>query len=287
MILCIGEIVLDEIKTDNKVTRYVGGAPLNVAVNCVLAGHNAGFGWCCGDDEAGSYLRRRTTRMGLSYLYLGLTKNPTLKSIVTLSNGERDFTFNTNKVYPKEIENLLLDHLPNVELLHLGSLYLGEEAGYKFGLNLIKRMHDKGLKVSFDVNYRRHIFKSDEEAKTRLTTYVNNVDIIKMSVDEAILLYGTHYLAPLLSLSKEKTIFVTKGKEGSILIDNGLVTECHDNVLNPVDTTGAGDAFFAQALCYLVEHHFNINNPLELLTLANKAGAKATQHKGALPKLKI
>ena len=52
--------------------------------------------------------------------------------------------------------------------------------------------------------------------------------------------------------------------------------------VKPVDTTGAGDAFFGTFLAVMDGAAWNTENIENALIKANKAGAAATQFKGAI-----
>lgn len=63
---------------------------------------------------------------------------------------------------------------------------------------------------------------------------------------------------------------------------NGLSGVVATEKVTPVDTTGAGDAFFGTVLAELDGKEFTKENIENALIKGNKAGAKATQFKGAI-----
>ena len=78
---------------------------------------------------------------------------------------------------------------------------------------------------------------------------------------------------------KDKIALVTKGAEGSEACVNGAFFRADSISVNPVDTTGAGDAFFAGVLSAISEGEKNWN---AILRKGNVCGALATERRGAI-----
>ena len=80
---------------------------------------------------------------------------------------------------------------------------------------------------------------------------------------------------------------MTLGKEGSLLYSDNKIIEAKSISINPVDTTGAGDAFYGTMLSFIdqigYEKFFSLEDKIrDYLYLANIQGAFATLKKGAL-----
>ena len=80
-------------------------------------------------------------------------------------------------------------------------------------------------------------------------------------------------------LSPTQMAFVSLGKNGSLMYQNGVKEIIPTIYLTPVDTTGAGDAFYSYVLYSLDKKE---NNYHTILKKANFVGAMATQNKGAI-----
>jgi fructokinase len=94
-------------------------------------------------------------------------------------------------------------------------------------------------------------------------------------------------------LSKTKAAFaITLGKEGTLFGLHGKTEIIKSIQVNPVDTTGAGDAFVGAVLYQL--SNFSLNQILELSAEAwkkiiyngNKAGARTCEYLGAMEAFK-
>ena len=108
-------------------------------------------------------------------------------------------------------------------------------------------------------------------------------DIVKFSEDE-VEIFTQEYI----STFADKLVLITLGKDGSQWRYNGKQNNVATIKVSPVDTTGAGDAFFAGALSVLNK---NTSQPLteqvlnDALRFGNIAGALNTTGRGAIDNL--
>jgi len=86
-------------------------------------------------------------------------------------------------------------------------------------------------------------------------------------------------------------ITITLGAEGTLLSTKTYSKTIPSIAVNPVDTTGAGDAFIGCLLKQISTHH-NLQQTLEnealltaMVAMANKAGAITTTNFGAIESL--
>ena len=112
-------------------------------------------------------------------------------------------------------------------------------------------------------------------------------DILKFSIDELLFLSNKDNLNDALNslLNDEQIAVITLGKDGSYFYKNGTLIHVLSKPVKPVDTTGAGDAFYSYFLASLV----NVPNFIEdekliqkYISRANVVGAIATLKKGAI-----
>ena len=158
---------------------------------------------------------------------------------------------------------------------------LSEKHGVEFIERLIERVGKYSAKISFDVNFRSDVFKNEQEAVAVYTRILPLVDIIKFSEDETDI-FGKDYIEREL---KDKLVFVTLGSKGSKWFYKGIGGHVPTIKVKCVDTTGAGDAFYAGVLTKLdkkdapVETDEYLN---ETLKFANVCGGLNTRGKGAI-----
>lgn len=289
MITSIGEILVDIFIDNNQKTVIPGGAPFNLACNISSFGGKVFFYGAIGNDEEGKLLTNFINSKHISTRIDILQNRQTTEALVELINGERSFKFvrDLGADYCLNVSNIQNESILNSNIIHLGSLMLSKRKGRIFFFEACEYIHNNlKAKLSFDVNYRDDIFTSEDEAKKIFVEAIKQADIIKFTSEELELLSGEKDIrSALKSLLNEKQIaVVTLGEEGSIFYSNNKYIHVPTFKLKPVDTTGAGDAFYSYFL-YELDKGLDINNDDEIiscLTKANVVGGLATQKKGAI-----
>lgn len=288
MIVCVGEILADLIakKTDEGIvySRHAGGAPFNVACGIKKLGGNAEFYGSVGDDLIGKFLKEFAASRGLGEHIRTITdRNTTLAFVDLDESGDRSFCFYRKRTADycfgeSEIDGIV----QRADIVHLGSLPLGEEEGRGFYDKLIASAHRAGKRVSFDANYREDIFPDRKKALDIYGKYLAAADILKLSEEELKLFSEeTDEEKAVRSLSEGKMLFVTLGKRGSIFSENGgSVLRVGAPDLKPVDTTGAGDAYYAGVLYTLDTEGFR--SVVNAMKRGCVCGTLTTQKKGAI-----
>jgi len=292
MILGIGEILVDVFVSDNKKNVFPGGAPFNVISNSLSFKTDASFYGVVGNDEYGKLLVNFVNSKKLTNPLIKIDdRYDTTQALVTLKDGERNFRFvrNNGADFRLDINDLNNFNYKNVNIIHFGSLMLSEESGREFLRTAIKfyRNNYPDIKLSFDVNYRDDIFSSSKEAIDIYHEFIKQFDIIKLSNDEVETLTNQNDIDKGIKLltNKDQYVYVTYGKEGSKLFINGNEYKSSSLLVKPVDTTGAGDAFYSYVLASMDQKDFNKLNKEEIeniLFKANCVGALATLKKGAI-----
>ena len=291
MILSIGEILADLIgEEENGTMKYdcfCGGAPFNVAVNAKQSGAKVGFIGRVGKDPVGKFVADYAEKAGLDFLNVQKDeeRNTTL-AIVSLTNGERDFSFFRRDTADFNIDGKEIDlnNYDDLNIVHLGSLMLSEEKGQKFARATLKKIRKANKIFSFDVNFRMDLYKNFNDAVKAYKYFIDEADILKFSDDEILCYTGEKDIKKAMKrlYKKDRLLLVTLGSKGSAYAYNELSGEIPTEKVKPVDTTGAGDAFYGTALANLDGKNFTKENIENALISGNKAGARATLVKGAI-----
>ena len=266
---------------------FCGGAPFNVAVNAKKAGASVGFIGRVGKDIIGRFVTDEAKKANLDSLDIQVDneRNTTL-AFVTLTDGERDFAFNRHDTadFNIDIDKINFLMYNDLKIIHLGSLMLSEENGKCFAKSIAQKAKDLGVKLSFDMNFRMDTYKDFEDAKKAYKPFVEQADVIKFSDDELRLYTGIEDLnKAIVSIYQEGQLFVlTLGSKGSMYFYNGQSGVVPTEKVVPVDTTGAGDAFFGTLLANVENKEWTKENIESALIKANKAGAETTQFLGAI-----
>ncbi len=291
MLISIGEILVDIFKDNNNEKILPGGAPFNVACNALLYTKDVGFIGAVGNDDNGELLIKTASEKNFKYLKVNtLNDRYTSKAIVTLDNGERSFRFDRDlgADYIFDINDIDISMINDDDIIHIGSLMLSYKEGREFFFNLVDKIHNNTkAKISFDINYREDIFSNKDEARNIFIKALKEADILKFSIEELELLTDKKdYLEALkLLLNDNQVAVITLGSKGSIYYQNNKCIKVDTIPLKPIDTTGAGDAFYSYFLATLVNNpHFIKDDELikHYLLRANIVGGLTTLKKGAI-----
>ena len=291
MLICIGEILVDIFDDGQHQDVLPGGAPFNVACNALLYTPNVTFYGAVGNDDNGRLLIDTVNNKGFHKPVIKvLDDRYTSRAIVTLSNGERSFRFERDfgADYVLDINDIDISSMHDDDIVHIGSLMLSYPEGRKFFYQLIKSIRASSkAKISFDINYRDDIFSSPIEAKNIFLSALREADILKFSEEEISLFSKEEDITKALDelLDKHQIAVVTLGSKGSIYYHDGNIVKVNTYPVKPVDTTGAGDAFYSYFLSSLINHPDFINDDKEInhyLSRANAVGGLATLKKGAI-----
>lgn len=289
MLLCIGEILADMIGEEkNGITTYerkAGGAPFNVACALKKFGADVKFVGSVGDDLIGQFLIKYAKDFGMdtTYIHQNTEQNTTLAFVELNEEGERSFCFYRKNTADYSMPEVSDDLIKSADIVCIGSLMLADLACVEYALDIIDRAHVFGKTVAFDVNYRTDIYRDRESAVQTYKKILAEADIVKFSEDE-VETFTEDYVNSL----SDKLVLITLGKNGSEWRYNGKKNRMPSIDVKPVDTTGAGDAFFAGALSVL---NNNVGKPLteqlldDSVRFGNVAGALNTLGRGAIDNL--
>jgi fructokinase len=302
-ILCIGEALIDMICTDKGKTlsegqhflKKAGGAPTNVAAAIAALGGEVELAAKVGNDPFGKHLidTMEEFRVSTKWVLRDPDYFTTFAFVSLLENGERDFYFNRGadgQLTQKEIEGINLDEF---SIIHFGSatgfLPGPLQAAYQ---GLLQAALKKNVLISFDPNYRNLLFGNNlQPFIDQSWNFLKSCHFFKLSDEEALLITGKLTVKDSAEelFSKTNAVFaITLGKEGTLLGLNKKTTLIDTISVNPVDTTGAGDAFVGAVLYQLSEKSLKEINAMRadewktIIFNANKAGARTCEYLGAM-----
>ena len=291
MLYSIGEILVDIFEDESHKDILPGGAPFNVACNALLYTDKVSFYGSVGNDENGKMLLDTVNSKGFTNPFVKVLQDRyTSRAIVSLKDGERSFRFERDlgADYILDINDIDFSKIKDNDIIHIGSLMLSYESGRDFFYKLVNKIREKcHAKISFDINYRDDIFDSPNEAKKVFLSALKKADILKFSLEEINLFSKKEDITEALNelLSPTQIAVVTLGSKGSIFYQDGKAVHVDTIPVKPVDTTGAGDAFYSYFLASLINHPDFINNEKDIkyyLRRANVVGGLATLKKGAI-----
>jgi 2-dehydro-3-deoxygluconokinase len=230
-----------------------GGDTLNTAIYMARAGHDVAYLTAMGCDPLSADLKARWEDEGLdpSLVLSHPTRNTGLYAINTDANGERSFAYWRDTSAAREMFALpgmgaALAAAEHADLIvySLITLAILPPAGRERLLALCKHVRARGGKAAFDGNYRPRLWASAEEARNARDAAIACADIGLPTLEDEALLSGERdadaVAAHWTSLGCVETI-VKLGARGCRLPDGTTLPP--PEILQPVDTSGAGDAF--------------------------------------------
>ncbi|MER1958262.1 MAG: carbohydrate kinase [Solibacillus sp.] len=299
-ILCIGELLIDFFTTEIKQSlieattfeKQAGGAPANVSATIAKLGGNAYFCGKVGDDAFGHFLKQTLQQAGVctEQLILDPLAPTTLAFVSRDTDGERDFIFNRGADELLRIEDLHLQKLMAMDIIHFGSATaLLSEPFSKTYEQLMQTLLLQNHFISFDPNYRANLWKGDTERFIeKCEPFIEAAHFIKMSDDELLVFARTdHFDEALewLTQFENKAIAITQGAAGTIFYQNGMMTTIPSIPVKAIDSTGAGDAFVGAVLYELATRETTEIPQTEWISIiefANRVGAKVCEKVGAM-----
>lgn len=301
-VIALGEMLIDFTPMNVGGTagfqQNAGGAPANVAVAASRLGKRAAFIGKVGDDAFGRFLRQTLVEEAVDVRGMRLTDEyPTTLAFVHLdAQGERSFSFyrNPSADIMLQVSDVELELLNETKVFHFGSVSMTADPSRTATVEAVRFAKEHGAVISFDPNLRLSLWKSPDEAKSRILSALHFADVLKVSEEELVFLTGEDNLevaiGALRQYANPSVILVTMGPKGCYYASrttSGLVPSFS---VQAVDTTGAGDGFTGAFL----SEWLNLDKPLPHLTreeieqvvrTANACGALTTTRRGGIPAL--
>lgn len=303
-VYCIGEMLIDfvaekqgkDLSKAYQFTRKAGGAPANVAAAIAKLGGQSFFVGAVGNDPFGSFLIDTMKLHQVSVDYVQQIATFTTLAFVSIAeDGERDFVFSRGA--DREFTyNQKLSLQFNDQLLHFGAAtsFLGGNLEHAYSQYLQDAIKHQAF-ISFDPNYRTDLWKGNDAVFVeKCKPFIEKCHLAKFSQEEAQLLSGEQDLTKACEALHKigaQAICITLGKEGTYVSTKNYQGTIGSIAVQPVDTTGAGDAFIGCLLKQLAEQENPetvINHQdlfFNMVKKANVCGAITTTNYGAIAAL--
>lgn len=267
---------------------HFGGAVANVAVTAARRGAKVELAGGAGDDAWGAWLQERLQNEGIGLnwfkLHAGLA---TPVAFVTVDeHGEPSYAIygDTIQAVVEALGAQLLDAVAACDGLFLTSNTIVGERERALTLSARDRALELGKPVLVDPNLRLHRWNAPAEAASEARALVKGAFLCKCNAEEARLLSGEDDPAAaaegLLAMGAQHVI-VTR-RDGAILRGGGLRADVAAQVLQPVSTVGAGDAFMGTILAGLAATDFYGPAIAAAMHDAVREAGAATQRWGAV-----
>ena len=304
-VISIGEALIDfipnqkgcELKNVLGFERVAGGAPANVSAVVAKLGGKSNFISKLGKDAFGNHIIEvlKEANVNVDYVLRSDKANTGLAFVSLKEDGNRDFSFYRNpsadmlleesEVKKEWFEDCHSMHFCSVDLIECPMKYAHKKA-IEFALE------NKSI-ISFDPNVRLPLWDSEDACRDAIMEFLPLAHVVKISDEELEFVTGYDNMdeaKEVLFKGNVNMVLFTKGKDGVEAYTKDRVVKIPGNIVDVVDTTGAGDSFIGSFLFKLLEDDVNMEqlNSIsdeklrEYLTFANAYAAYSTTKKGAI-----
>ena len=304
-VISIGEALIDfipnqkgcELKNVLGFERVAGGAPANVSAVVAKLGGKSNFISKLGKDAFGNHIIEvlKEANVNVDYVLRSDKANTGLAFVSLKEDGNRDFSFYRNpsadmlleesEVKKEWFEDCHSMHFCSVDLIECPMKYAHKKA-IEFALE------NKSI-ISFDPNVRLPLWDSEDACRDAIMEFLPLAHVVKISDEELEFVTGYDNMdeaKEVLFKGNVNMVLFTKGKDGADAYTKDRVVKIPGNIVDVVDTTGAGDSFIGSFLFKLLADDVNMEqlNSIsdeklrEYLTFANAYAAYSTTKKGAI-----
>lgn len=235
-----------------------GGDTLNTAIHLARFGLAPTFITALGNDVFSDDLCEKWAAQGLNIQHILKDREsmPGLYAIRTDSSGERSFFYWRSASAARRIFSLpgideALEFAAEADLFYLSliSLAIIPERERECIYALCSAIRDRGGRVAFDSNYRPQLWENSASARGVIERMASQCDIGLPTASDEALLFGTTDASGIAARWHDfgtTEVAVKLGAEGCLVSAQGhqhMVAALPD--IQPIDTSGAGDAFNA------------------------------------------
>lgn len=244
--LAVGEILWDLLPSG----KQLGGAPANFAYHAHALGAEARIVSRVGGDAQGREILDRLRALGLPTDGVGVDASaPTgTVSVELATDGQPRFTIHENVAWDRIVaDKTSLAFAARADVVCFGSLAQRSEPSRSSVRELVAATAAAALRV-FDINLRQHFYSRDVVEESLRLANVLKLNDAELPVLAAMFGLGggvRNQLAALAQRFALRTVALTRGAHGSLLLAGDAWSEHSGLTVKVADSIGAGDAFAA------------------------------------------
>lgn len=275
-LVSFGEVMLrlsppnkDKISQSEVFEKACGGSEFNVASGAANLGIRAAIVTKLPKNKIGHFISRRIRYGNVSDDYV-VWDNSDEKRLGIYYYESGVFPRKSAVVYDRALSSVCTldkteipdDIYSKTRMFHISSisLALGDRLR-DTAINMIKKMKENNVAISFDVNYRAALW-SEDEAREVIKSILPMVDILFVSeetsrrmmqktgtLDEIMKSYADEFGCKIVASTRREVVSPTKHNFGSrIYYDGKFYEEPHYKNIEVIDRVGSGDAYVAGVL---------------------------------------
>lgn len=299
-VTAIGELIVDFVESglserENQLLEVTpGGAPCNLLSMLCNLGNSTAFIGKVGNDLFGNMLKNKIEEKGINTNNLILDENikTTLLFSQTVKNGGKKCEYYRNPGADMMLreDEINMNLIKNSKIFHFGTMSMTHEEIRSVTIKTLEVAKENGCIISFAPNLRAVLRDDLENAKKQVEKGLEYCNILKISDKEIQWFTGEMDLSDGVQSIRSKydieLIVVSMGKEGSRAYHDGIVIEANPFLTSKtIETAGAGDAFEACVLHFVLKYgmeELDRYSLRKMLNFANAAASIVTTRKGTL-----
>lgn len=262
----IGELLVDFVPSQSNGSvgdsmgfeAHMGGAPANVAIACHGLGGQAELLSFVGRDWIGDWLLGQIEKLGLNNSGIERLVDETTPFALVRPDGFDGDKFSISPGW-LGASNVSLTHIEAAvrsQIIYFGSCILSNS---RFADKLLASLGTPGgarpLTI-FDANIRPSLWEQECLIRPRIQPFLPVSDILKMSTEEADLVFGKGDVGQQMKRAHETGVWCVIITDGSASVRYSVAGEQGTVQPDPMydrDTTGAGDVLVGSLIAYLLE----------------------------------
>ena len=257
----IGECMIEFSQgPDGAFRRGFGGDTLNTALYLARLGIDVSYVTALGDDALSEAMLASWHSEGIKtdLVLRAAGRLPGLYMIERDARGERNFLYWRERAPAREFfertDERLLERLARFDWLYLSgiSLSLYDDSGRARLRELLAATRKNGGKIAFDGNYRPRGWSDPAIARRAFSEVLPLIDLALPTSEDEQALFGDEDLGRCVARHRAAgidEIVIKRGARGCVVcIADDCIEIPPPSVVEPVDTTAAGDSFNAAYL---------------------------------------
>jgi sugar/nucleoside kinase (ribokinase family) len=245
-----------------------GGSAANTMVGLAQFGGSAVFSGKIGKDMSGALYRESMAEAGVEFDFQAADSLPTGTCLILVTkDGERTMQTSLSAAAELGPADVNAEQILASKYIYVEGYLFGSPTGAQAAIKSMEIAKEAGVTVSLTLSDPGLAEFFIEQFRDATKKYV---DALFCNQFEAMIYAGTKDReAALKTLSQDcSQVFMTCGGDGSIIWDNGKITQVPGYQVPVVDTTGAGDIYAAGVL-YGLSHDMDIASAGKLGSFAS------------------
>jgi fructokinase len=289
--VCLGEALVDltppagtTVSNARNLHARLGGAPLNVAVHLKRAGAVPSFLGALSSDGFGDRIRAELARRKIFHSPARSVEASTRLAVIDRDDDQPPFRFYGARPADTRltVADVRREIVPGVDAIYVSSLMMIDKRAARVQMEAIRIANDLGdARIVTDPNPRRSAWPDQNAMILATERLLAHSWLTKVSRDDARELGWPDEPEELLRHMEQRTggySIVTDGANGCWLASRTGVEHYSVPEVDAIDSTGAGDAFFARIIANTLRDQ--ALTP-ETVVQAAHEGARASGKRGA------